>query len=337
MGPDGPGKLRAAGQGTARSALRIVQFSPSMGELCGVALFADSLASALSAVGADVRTKACISSPVDAHLLLVQYHDELITDGDLGSLLRRARKPAIIMAHSAGLAARKLGAAGVMAMAADVLEADAELPTLIFPHPAFVPAVLCDRSEVRQRIRLPSDRKIVATCGFLRFERELPDILARLLPGASALGWQVLLVTSPWRLPSPGLLDAIGVIGDRYSSSFWHRHEHMSERALNDHLRASDLLWCWTRACYGAPYASGVISQMYGSGTRIIAADRPAHEHVLRLPNVIRAPVTMDGFVSEVLRQMAEGRTATHDPAPVSWGRVADQIVGFLSQFIERR
>lgn len=337
MGPEELVEPHATIQGAACNAPRIVQVSPSMGELCGIALFADSLASALSAVGADIQTVACVSGPVDAHLLLVQHHDELLTDGELVSLLRRARTPAVIMAHSAGLAARKRGAVGVMAMAAGMLEADAELPTLIFPHPAFVPAALSDRGAVRQRLRLPSDRKIVATCGFLRFEREFPDILARLLPGASALGWQVLLVTSPWRLPSPGLLDTIEAIGDRYSGSFWHRHEHLSEQALNDHLQAADLLWCWTRACYGAPYASGVISQMYGSGTRIVAADQPPHEHVLRLPNVVRAPATIDGFVSEVLRQMAEGRTTTHNAAPVSWGRVAGQIVGFLSQIIERR
>jgi len=357
MGPDGSGERRAASQRAAQNAPRtaqnaprtaqnapriaqnaprIAQLSPSMGQSCGIAVFADSLAGALGAAGADVRTVARVSSAVDADLVLVQHHDELITDRELASVLRRVRQPTVIMAHSPGLAAGKLGAAGVMAMAPGMLEADAELPTLIFPHPAFVSAAPGDRSAVRQRLRLPSDRKILATCGFLRFERQLPDILARVLPGASALGWFVMLVTSPWRLPSPGLLHAIGAIGDRYPGSFRHRHEHLPERVLNDYLRASDLLWCWTRA-HGAPYASGVISQMYGSGTRIVAADRAAHEHVLRLPNVVRAPATMDAFVTELLRQMAEERTPAHDPAPVNWARVAGQIVGFLSQFIERR
>ena len=82
------------------------------------------------------------------------------------------------------------------------------------------------------------------------------------------------------------------------------------------------------------PYASGVISQMYGSGTQIVAADRPQHEHVLGLPNVVRAPGDLTSFVHELLRQMRSYKRTRHDPTVISWRQQIGRIAYFLADLL---
>jgi hypothetical protein len=175
----------------------------------------------------------------------------------------------------------------------------------------------------------------VATSGFLRFDRRFPEVLAKLLPGAAEIGWGIQLVTSPWHRPSPGLLDDLISLRDQHGARFWHFHEHLSEVDLNRRLQAADLLWCWSSAP-PLPYASGVVSQMYGSGTRIVVADRPQHEHILGLPNIVRAPEDLTAFVDELLRQMCHHQRTRHDPTVISWRQQASRIACFLTSLVDK-
>ena len=313
--------------------MRIVQVSPSHGRLCGVAVFADSMATALTASGMEVRTVPSISRPCDADICLLQYHSELMTPDELNTTLSRAHAPVAVVAHSPMLD-RALGRiAGVLAMAEGLFSDPASVPTLTFPHPAFAPEVLSNRVAIRQQFGLPADLPIVAASGFLRFDRRFPDILARLLPEAAEIGWGIQLVTSPWYMPSPGLLADLVRLHDQHDAQFWHVHEHLSEADLNRRLQAADLLWCWSPPPL-MPYASGVISQMYGSGTQIVAADRPQHEHVLGLPNVVRAPGDLTSFVHELLRQMRSYKRTRHDPTVISWRQQIGRIAYFLADLL---
>jgi hypothetical protein len=310
--------------------MRVLQVSPTTDRHSGVAVFADSMARAFATVGVDVTTVTALDGPSEADLVLVQQHENLVTAAELRVIAEQAQRPVVLLTHSAGFEPVLGHVAGTMAMVPGLVASAPGLPTHLFPHPAYAPDELDDRRDIRPGLRLPVDRRIVSTSGFLRFERQLPQTLAYLLPQAAELGWLVQLVTSPWYIPSPGLLDEIAAVGSRYPEHFRHWHEHLSTEKLNLRLQASDLLWCWSKAA-PAPYASGVVSQMYGSGTRIVAADRLQHEHVLRLPNVVRGPTTLSGFVDEVVRQMREGDQPRHDPSPVSWNVLIRDITHFLS------
>ena len=314
--------------------MRIVQVSPSHGQLCGVAVFADSMATALTASGMEVRTVPSISRPCDADICLLQYHSELMTPDELNTTLSRAHAPVAVVAHSPVLD-RALGRiAGVLAMAEGLFSDPASVPTLTFPHPAFAPEVLSDRVT-----QTASSSGCQPTCRSLR-RRAFSDSTADspiswpdFLPEAAEIGWGIQLVTSPWYMPSPGLLADLVRLHDQHDAQFWHVHEHLSEADLNRRLQAADLLWCWSPPPL-MPYASGVISQMYGSGTQIVAADRPQHEHVLGLPNVVRAPGDLTSFVHELLRQMRSYKRTRHDPTVISWRQQIGRIAYFLADLL---
>jgi hypothetical protein len=315
--------------------VKVVQVSPSHGELCGVAVFGDSMSAALASAGLEVQTVTAPAGALDADIFLVQYHSELTTHDELAAILDWARGPVVVVAHSPGLARQIDRLAGVLVMVDGLVPDDASVPVLAFRHPAYTPAALCERSSLRTEFGLPTGSPIVATSGFLRFDRRFPEVLARLLPGAAQLGWGVQLVTSPWRTPSPGLLQDLAELRAKYTGRFWHVHEHLPEETLNRRLQAADLLWCWSPPST-LPYASGVVSQLYGSGSRVVAADRVQHEQVFGLPGVVRAPGDLPAFVKELLRQMRNFDGVRHDPAAISWERQIRPIARFLTEISNR-
>jgi len=242
----------------------------------------------------------------------------------------RARRPVVLFAHSTGIERVAQIVHGVMAMSPGMVP-DTRAPTLVFPHPARTPERLCEREVLRARFELPPEGRIIGTCGFLKFERQLVEVLSALLSYAAESGWLIQLITSPWYIESPGLLDEIGALGRRYPGHLKHVHGHLADAELNLRLQVCDLLWCWT-AARSSHYASGVASDLYASGSRVVAADKIQHEHILRLPNVVRAPASLAMFVEELVGQIRRSDGERHDPSPVSWTRQSRGIARFLSE-----
>lgn len=308
--------------------MRVLQVSPTKGEHCGVALFGERLATELEAQGIGVTTVPGLDGPTDADVVLIQHHAELLDDAGVRAIGSRAGRPVVLFAHSTGIEGLLEAVDGVMAMSSGMVP-ETGTATLVFPHPARTPERLSDRSALRARFGLPLQDRILGTCGFLRFERQLVEILSALLPRVAGAGGLVQVMTSPWYIDSPGLVEEIAAVGRRYPGHFVHEHRHLPEEELNLRLQACDLLWCWTRAS-SQPYASGVASELYASGSRVVAADKLQHEQILRLPNVVRAPAVLDAFVAEVTRQVQEGEDGRHNPSPVSWDRHIRAIARFL-------
>jgi hypothetical protein len=308
--------------------VRLLQVSPTLGQHCGVAVFADSLAAELSPLGIHVTTIGELATPVDADLVVLQYHEELMGEPEIRAFRASVACPLVLVAHSSGIGGLLDVIDGVMSMSPGIIPVAATPPTLVFPHPCWTPERLSDRDATRARFGLRQSRTI-GTCGFLRFERQLVEMLSALLPHAVELGWSVQLTTSPWRIDSPGVIEGIRSLDRRYPGTLAWVHEHLPTEELNLRLQACDLLWCWTRAPSMA-YASGVASQQYASGTRIVAADKQQHEHILVLPNVVRAPVVLDDFAAEVVKQMRHADGCRHDPSVISWERQARKVAQFL-------
>ncbi|MFL4907729.1 hypothetical protein ACJ6WF_32130 [Streptomyces sp. MMS24-I2-30] len=305
--------------------------SPSMGAHCGIAVFADDIAKGLAAEGCHVETVSG-ADPVEtdsADVVLLQHHEELMPDAEILRILRGTRRPVVVFKHSAGADTPAAAVTGFVAMSRGLLPATGGVPTLCFPHPATTPSHLSDRTSLRRRFSLPADARIVGTSGFLKFDRELVPLLRELLPRAERLDWVVQLLTSPWRLPSPGLLEQIAELGEHHHGRLIHVHEHLDAEELNLRLQACDLLWCWTRAP-SAHYASGVVSRHYASGSRMVVAQKHQHGHVLGLPNVVAAAATLPGFVDDLTAEMTRRRTSRHDPRPVSWEPHMASLARFL-------
>lgn len=295
---------------------------------CGIDLFAGTLHDQMECSGVRVETVSAMPIHVNADIVLLQYHDELFSDGEVFSISNCSPVPLVLFAHSEVAGAVVPNIDGLMAMC-DGMFSTTDKPTLIFPHPAWTPTHTEDRQTLLREFGMPVDRKIVATHGFLKFERQFVEIISALIPHARRNSWLVKLLTSPWRLDSPGLVSQLESLSDKNPDHFGFDYAFIDTPTLNRRLQACDLLWCWT-AAPSSPYASGVISDQYASGTRIFAADKMQHNHVLNLPNVVTGPNTLEGFINGLIAEAGICHGQRHDPSAVSWEGCVSDIVTYL-------
>lgn len=308
--------------------MRVHQISMTRGPTCGIALFADNLESHLQRAGVDVTTTATLEPLCDADVVLLHFHEELLSCAQAVAVASASPGAAVLFAHSDQTSALRPYFDGFIAMCPGMIP-PAATSAHVFPHPAISTTRLEDRSMLRREFGLPLDRRIVGTSGFLKFERQFPEVLARLLPAARELGWVVQLMTSPWRLDSPGLVEHLEHLAREASDHFRFEHGFLDAPTLNRRLQACNLLWCWTEAP-SSPYASGVASDQYASGTRLIAADKLQHQHVLCLPNTIVGASELSSFLDDLIAEMRSGFDMRHDPSVISWEHCIDGIAEFL-------
>ncbi len=308
--------------------LRVLQISPTQGKYCGIALFAERLAAEMQGSTLNVTTVREMSDATSADIVLLQHHPELLYDETVRDIVNRASCPVILFAHAPGISGIIEHVKGVIAMHPGIIP-QTSTSSIVFPHPARVPERLSNRSVLRDYFGLPREQKMLGSCGFLRFERQIVEILSRLLPTAAQQDWIVQITISPWHIESPRLIDQIIAVGSQYSRHFVLDYRHLDENDLNLRLQACDVIWCWTRA-ESSPYASGVVSDMYASGTHIVAADKMQHDHILQLPNVVRAPSVLNDFVDVLIEDVKQSTGERHDPVPVSWHHYVNRVVHFL-------
>lgn len=257
-------------------------------------------------------------------LILIHHHDELYSDDSLAHIRQNFHIPVIAFAHSTN-PTRLWGLVDAIITMGVPNVFDAPENMLVIAHPAWVP------SSPRRR-RTESERSI-GTSGFLKFDRQLPEIVLSILPSAQALGWRIKIHASPWRIASPGLLESLRAIERQASANLEVTYAYLRQDELNERLSQCDILWCWTREP-SAPYASGVASSLYASGTRVVVADKLQHHHILALPNVVRAPADIDGFVRVLIDEMRASNVPKHDPDPISWRHQAWKIRRFFEERI---
>jgi hypothetical protein len=311
--------------------MTILQVVTTYGRNCGIALFASNLQEQMEKIGIEVETIASMNGDIPSgDVLLLHYHSELLTDESVRNICERSRCPVVLFAHSNGVDMLLNTVDGFVAMCPGMV-GQTDKPTYVFPHPAWVPPHLEDRKNLRREFDLPQDRLVVGTNGFLKFERQFAEIVEDLLPEAYRNDWFIELITSPWLLDSPGLITRLERLHARNPNHFRFEYAFLDAVTLNRRLQACDLLWCWTKAS-SSPYASGVISDQYASGTRVFAADKQQHRHVLGLPNTVAGPDALAQFVDRLVVELRDGERQRHDPALVSWDNCIHGFAAFLEK-----
>lgn len=310
--------------------MRVAHVCPTQGQRCGIALFAATLLEQMREAGIAGPLLAAGETAGDVDLAIFHHHGELVDPDRLPELLEPWGCPVVLFPHDPidrDLAAR---AAGTISMCRGMVPPGGP-PTLTLTHPALAPARLSPRRELRERFGLPVEPYLLGTCSFLKFERQLVEVVTGLLPAADRNDFHLSLTLSPWHTDSPGLMESLVELARENPEHLFLEYRYLDERELNLRLQACDLLWCWTRAP-STPYASGVASQQYATGSRMFVADKLQHEHVLDLPNVIRAPADLEEFVAGLAAAGSERCSDRHDPSPVSWSGVMDSLVGYLEE-----
>lgn len=306
------------------------QLCPSAGKACGVGNFANNLASAMRDAGIDVRT---LTSPHELTRgdLLIQHEFALYDSGELTDVLEPYDGRKVLFAHSRGAEAFAEHVDAFVALCDGVVKTTK--PTLILPHPGWQ-AQVADRASLKARLGWSAYRCVVGTNGFISPSRQFDEIVDRLIEFAVA--HNVLIQVACPRHGShddrPGYRDQeerLIRLGQEFSANLSIETRFLHQQVLNMRLQASDLLWCWT-STPSQPYGSGTCSDQYGSGTRLVVADKRQHSHLFGLPNVVVAPPEIDAFVETLKSEILRRRFDRHDPSRLSWPAFAQRLRQFL-------
>lgn len=308
--------------------MKITQIVTTLNKPCGLAYFAKNLYEQLLEVNIKADIISEMKSEADSDVLILHYHSELFNEKELVSFCNNSKIPVVVFAHSEGAEILNGIVQGFIGMCEGIFPKNCQ-PNCIFPHPAWIPDSLSERTQLRELYNLPVNRIILGSNGFLKFERQFDEILNKLLPIAKTNNWLVCLLVSPWYLDSPGLIDKLKQYKATYTEFFDFQHSYLDKKELNKKLQAFDLLWCWTKAP-SSPYASGVISDQYASGTRIFAADKKQHEHILKMPNTVRGSVDLDLFIEQLVSELKTNNFQRHNPEVISWEKIVKQMINFI-------
>jgi hypothetical protein len=295
-----------------------------------VANFASNLEQHLQSVGIDVSTSAEFL-PTDADLVLVQHEFGLYDSSTIAASIEQYSQPVVCFAHTAGV---NLPVAGYLAMSPGMTPAD--MPVMVVDHPGYYVETL-DRDNLKKYCGLDGFAGVISTNGFLSSNRQLSKIVEAVLPVAVARNWLVNLLVSrhathdkhPDHQGQEKLLTWIASVSPNLRVDFCDKtHED-----LNLHFQAADLLWCWTSAP-SQPYASGVASDQWASGTRIITTAKQQHFALLNRDNVVWTSHYFDDFVAAVIGEIESGTPKPrHDGSPLSWQAKIEPIAKFLKSF----
>ncbi len=306
-----------------RRPLHILQIATTLNDRCGIGYFSKRMATALRRAGAKVKCSAELRAD-RADIVFLHYHGEVLPINSAHDFIMDCRQPVVLMPHSDDARALYDSVAAIVAMVPSLIEGAKRGHW--FPHPSETFSENTTRRRLRTQFGLPLDRFLIGTNGFLRYEREYPRISEAILHQIPAVA--IYLVLSPWKQPSPGVLEELASIAALYPSRLHLAYSQWSNRDRFDRLRACDLLWCWT-AAPSSPYASGVVSDQYASGTQMVVVNKLQHSHILGLPNVVTTPEDTIAFIGALAEASAKP-CVRHDPSVIAWGEHMPNLLRFL-------
>jgi SAM-dependent methyltransferase len=316
--------------------MRIHHVATSLGRNCGVALFAQRLTAALRHVGAEVHLDSQLIPDPTADVVLVQHEWAIVARDSLTSLRRTCRAPVVVLPHTAD-GAELADCADAFITLNDRVLSPTPKPSLQIHHPSYVPARRADRAELKRELGLTRQPVVIGTGGFLLEHRHFAAAVARLLPAARAHGWLISVTAADHASTPDWMREELAAYAEAYPDHVRFTNRLLPDEELSRHWQACDLLWCWTALPDEASYASGVAADMYGSGTRLVIADKAQHAAVLGRPNVVKAPPDLDATMCLVEEQARAGNSTRHDPDPTGWTAAAQRIVEFLQPLLEVR
>lgn len=299
--------------------MKILQVCRSIGRHCGIANFAANLGAA-----AGIPTEPAYRGQ-DCDVALIQHEHGLWTPPDLRDVCGRIRGRKVLFAHSPLVFD---AADAFVAMAPGMV--DTSKPVHVMPHPAYV-RPLVDRAELRKRLGLDF-KVVVGSHGFAQPNRRFDMFVQQLLPVLEEVDGAVVIAAAEHFTAAQKyhLQFSMSKLRSLAGPRVIVEADYLEAGEVNLLMQACDVAWCWT-AAPSKPYASGVASDLYGSGSRLVCADKLQHRAVLGRDNVVPAPEDFAGFFKVLVREIRRGEYPRHDASELSWGAQIGPLMEFLS------
>ncbi|MEQ8789449.1 MAG: hypothetical protein RIC55_24355 [Pirellulaceae bacterium] len=313
---------------------RILQICPSWDTACGIANFAANLHDAAICQGAAIHTVAEPPADLDGYdAALIQHEKALYLRQpqrlhELLDRLQRAGLRRVLFAHSPLSPPLDHATDAYVAMCEGMIETDR--PVHFMHHPC-CEHVVVDRQALRKQLGLDRFRAVVASHGFVNPSRRFDQFVRRLAPIAAESNVAILLAVATNARAQPASIRALERL--RAQAKRWPNvfvtHGYAPAGHVNALLQTADLTWCWTNTP-SRPYASGVASDLYGGGARIVVADKLQHRAVCGRENVAVAPPDFEPFLEVLIDEMNAAAFPRHDPAGLSWPAAIPGLLNFL-------
>jgi hypothetical protein len=312
------------------------QIGTTFGQNCGIGVFAHSIEAALKKGGVSIATSKTLAHDDRADVVLVQHEWAIVRTEELRNFCAQSRIPVVLFPHTGDAAAWRDHVQGFVFMGESVVSNPGEVPALRLEHPGYHSGPLASRTELKKEFGYEWASAVLGSSGFLTEPRHFGKAVAALLPAAIENNWLITLIAAPHFNSPCHLFTDIDALAETERRHFFYLKEFLPHHELNRRLQACDLLWCWTAMRNHSGYASGVAADMYGSGTRLLLADKAQHRHVLGRPNVVPAPEDHGAFFSAVIQEANRRNFARHDPEPIGWDHFGARLIDFLEGVLKR-
>lgn len=283
----------------------LIQVCPSIHRKCGVGNYAKYLLSAMQSSGAAISTVEQVPVNSDADLL-VQHEFGLLDTAQLRKALQQHRGRVFLFAHSRDADRHFSDLVAAYITFCEGMTASGTRQ-LVLPHPGWQRVPLLDRAALKSHLGWTKYRGVIGTNGFIRPSRRYDEI-ARQLIGFARRENILLRVICPRHHTHddrPGYRDQefrLQALAQEYPQHLQLETQFLDHDELNRRFQACDLTWGWTKTP-SSPYGSGTSSDQYGSGTRMIVADKLQLKHVLQLPHTMAVIGNAEEFVGILKRE----------------------------------
>lgn len=274
-------------------------------------------------------------------LVLIQHEYAFIKERDI-SLLSKLGIPVVFFVHSKPNRKFKIIdniASGFIGMCKTM--APTNKPFFYWPHPGFYKEI--NREKARHSfeingLKAKDYNKVVGTCGFANKARRFEMILPELCKHAREQNWLVIIHAPKHNKfeSNQGHQSTVSVLEklqERFSNNLVVQTEFLPFVQVNEILQVCDVVFCWTDTP-SIPYASGVASDLYCSGTKLVICDKLQHSAVIGRENVVATEPDLFAFIDKLTREIMKEPTR-HDGSDLSWRKSFIGIKEFLSEVIE--
>jgi len=305
----------------------------SMGTRCGINTYSMRLKKYLEEMetdknGNDVYVEAKLFAEelkdFTADIISVQYEPGLYQGGpnDFAKIFDMFKQPIVVTAHHMGYLPQFYGGIDGLVIHAEDQAKQKPWDYTVIPHPALVFEDK-DKTRMRKKWKLPLDKKIVGTSGFITGTgKNLPVTVEHILKNMNDDEF-LYLITSMWKGGDFGrkkqIYDVVKKLGKE--KQFRIDTDFVTADKMNEKMQACDLLYAW---CAVGPNdegsQSGSAADMYGSRTKLIVKSSAHYSFIGKQDKVLVGGVSEEEFAGDVLTSLREEDLEdVQDPMWLSW------------------
>jgi len=317
--------------------MKVAIMNPELGGAGGVNTYSMRLCRYLNEVK-DVSAKIFVEKYKNGKpdVISVQYEPGCLSPQRLNQLLNEYVEPVVVTAHHMGMLQQFYPMLDGVVLHAENQVKEKPWSYTVIPHPALVYKEK-DKKKLRKKFKLPQDKKIVGTMGFIcGTGKILPMTVSNILKNLKDDEF-LYLMTPFWKGGDMGRLKEIMdvVKSSGKENNFRIDTDFIAdEEILNEKMQCCDLMFAWNNMSKGQIGSqSGSAADMYGARVKLVVKDCPHYSFISEQEGVIVGREQPDEFAEDVLNALRnEDLENVPNPTHLSWETLISRYVEYFKE-----